>query len=93
MLSDFIEKNIKEDYRISSLLTSKENRGVYTNNRKVVGIQVMDHFILHDNPSQVFEVTTSYIIVLESMKLPSHKNTIEWLEKLRDESQYMMNEM
>lgn len=91
VLSDFIEKTIKEDYRLTRVLTSSKNKGVFIRNMKVVDLKVLHIDTLHDNPAQIYDVTTSYIRILESMQLPSQKETIVRLERLRDEAEYMLN--
>lgn len=90
-LSGFIEKKIKDDYILSNILTSKDNRGVFVPDSKVIGHEVITNFKLHHDPKLIFDRASAFLYILDSMQLPSHENTIERLNKLIEESEFMLD--
>lgn len=89
-LSGFIEKVIKEDFLLRNVLTSKDERGVFVPNTTVDGIEITTTFSLHHDQRLIHHRAKSFLYILYSMNLPSHEKTISWLEKLSEESMFMM---
>lgn len=91
-LSGFIEKQIKDDYILSNILTSKDNRGIFVRDSKVIGIEVITDFKLHHDPKLIYDRALAFLFILQSMQLPSHDELIERMERLIEEARFMIDE-